>query len=186
MDAQLFLATAEQLAEKDDADCTPEELQMKEAVTDIWAQATAKKNAEILKDSFARVKELETKLVENIQNQATMFENPDVADYRHLLGQRRAAGRKIKLHAHGTKDTSGSEDAEKYLDLEKEEKGLKSKIAALNLTAKENNIPPIVASKRGGRKKKNPNDDGGLRPMDTGEDVEEESSESESEEDHEL
>lgn len=172
--ADQFVAMATAIAEKDDSECTPEELKMKNATAAITAAVNAKRDALTRDECLVDAKDQESKLNENTKAQAMTLEHPDVVKHNRLRAQRKNVDAEIKLFVKGSKSTDGSVDANKFMDLEKELKAIKASIGSINKSAREAGLAPIVATKRGGRKKKVVEDDGSARPMETGDHDEEE------------
>ena len=155
MDISQVTAFMTQLEKKDDADCTPEELALKQTQ---YAITKEKKNKVSRNECVEKGVVLSNKLNEQTKAHAVVLENTDVLELNRLRTERKAVDTKIREF------TKNSEDVQQFTDLEKEIKKTRADIAAINKRAKDNGLEPIVPTKRGGRKK----DNGEALPMDTG------------------
>lgn len=166
------------LSNKDDSQCTPEELKAKKAIAATSAAEEEKKNAEICSQCTSEAQELSDTLNQLVNSQAKVISEEDVIEYNRLKADRKAVDDKKK------KFLKNSEAASQYVEVEKEIKKIRSEIASVNKEANDAGIPgAIVPTKRGGRKKKSQPDNGETRPMDTGDN--DEDNESDSNEDRE-
>jgi hypothetical protein len=149
-----------ELANKDDADCNPEELQVKELIAFITTEAIEKKNEATRQQCLAKAPELVAKLkhhTETVPDQDMVELNNLKADKKDIDAQIRNCIKK-------------SENAEQFIALGKQEKKLRAELGRLNKKAVDLGLDPVFS----GRKKAQP-DDGEARPMDTGDDEDEES-----------
>ena len=178
MDHRQIASYIESTLEKEDVDCTPEELELKEMCADAYKNVTdsrlEKKRTSLKNQANELKKTMET------TNAAVCATQQDeaVKNYINLLEQRKKLSAKIPTTRSAENDSDKMPDTiRRYLELEAAEKQAKADGAEINKQAEENGIDKPYKS-RAGKKK----DDGETRPMDTGDDDEDEDSGVESEE----
>ena len=178
MDHRQIASYIESTLEKEDVDCTPEELELKEMCADAYKNVTdsrlEKKRTSLKNQANELKKTMETTNADVCATQ----QDEAVKNYINLLEQRKKLSAKIPTTRSAENDSDKMPDTiRRYLELEAAEKQAKADGAEINKQAEENGIDKPYKS-RAGKKK----DDGETRPMDTGDDDEDEDSGVESEE----
>ena len=144
------------LTNKPDSECTPQELKAKQAIDATSTAEKEKKKINIRAQCMTEAGDLAKTLDILVQNQAMLFGHNDVFELNNLKTTKKEMDNNIKIFV------KNSDNAKKYIEVEKDAKKVRAKIAPINKEANNAGLQPIVSMKRNNRtrtRNQKPNED---------------------------